>query len=199
MRFAYYRVSAGDQSIDAQRHELGFALGPDAAEFHDEGVSGAVPMLKRPGFAAMAVKMREGDELHVAAVDRLGRDAIDVQATVRQLLDQGVTVHVRGLGQISRGAGELVLAVLAQVADMERRRIWERAEAGRAVARASLEATGKTHRGKTSMGRTQKADPEIVVAWRAANAASISTTAEHFGLSDPTVKRYCAQIRKAAA
>ena len=199
MRSAYYRVSTGDQSVDAQRHELGFILGPDALEFFDEGVSGTIPMMERPGFAALAAKVREGDTLFVSAVDRLGRDAIDIQATVRKLIDSGVIVNVRGLGPIGRGVGELVLGVLAQIADMERRRIWERAEAGRAVARASLAATGRTHKGKLSLGRPFLADAETVAAWRAAHGASISGTARHFDLSIPTVKRYCAAVRLKAA
>jgi putative DNA-invertase from lambdoid prophage Rac len=45
--------------------------------------------------------VREDDGIHVYAVDRLGRDAIDVQTTMRALLAKGVTVDVRGLGQIA--------------------------------------------------------------------------------------------------
>lgn len=69
------------------------------------------------------------------------RDVLDVQSTVRFLLGKGVAVHVQGLGVIAKGAGELILAVLAQVADMERQRIAERTAAGRHVARKSLART----------------------------------------------------------
>jgi putative DNA-invertase from lambdoid prophage Rac len=196
-RIAYYRVSSGDQSTAAQRQELGG--GPFDLEYSDEDVSGTVPMADRPGFAKLLAHVRDGDMLFVAAVDRLGRDAIDVQATVRKLILAGVTVDVKGLGPIGRGVGEIILAVLAQVADMERRRIMERANAGRAAARASLAATGKTHRGKESLGRPRAADPETVAAWRMTNRASISETGKQFDLSDATVKRYCAQFRPQAA
>jgi putative DNA-invertase from lambdoid prophage Rac len=162
-------------------------------EFSDEGVSGATPAKERKGFAALLDFVREGDTLHVYAVDRLGRDALDVQATVRALLTKGVAVHVHGLGVIAKGVGELILAVLAQVADMERQRIIERTAAGRQTAREALERTGKTHRGKASLGRPMEHDPKEVSAWRAANRASIAKTAEHFGLSTSTVKRYAAQ------
>jgi putative DNA-invertase from lambdoid prophage Rac len=190
-RIAYYRVSTTDQSIEAQRHALG---GNFDKEFNDEGVSGATPAAQRPGFAELLAYARHGDEIHVYAVDRLGRDALDVQATVRALLDRGVAVEIHGLGRIARGVGELILAVLAQVADMERQRIAERTAAGRETARTALAATGRTHRGKASLGRPQAADPAAVVAWRTANAASIAKTAEHFGLSVATVKRYCSQV-----
>lgn len=188
-RIAYYRVSTGDQSIESQRLALG---GDFDQEFSDEGVSGGTLAAKRPGFADLLSKVRSGDTVHVYAVDRLGRDALDVQATVRLLIDMGVTVDVHGLGPIVGGVGELILAVLAQVADMERKRITERAQAGRAVARAALEATGRTHRGKESLGRPTAQDAAAVVAWRKANAASITQTARHFGLSPATVKRYSA-------
>lgn len=190
MRFAYYRVSTADQSIEAQRQALG---GPFDREFNDNGVSGAVMAAERAGFAKLLEQIRKGDELHVYAVDRLGRDALDVQATVRRLMRDGITVHVHGLGAISGDIGELILAVLAQVADLERRKIRERTEAGRKAARASLEATGKTHRGKESLGRPKAADAAQVVAWRRERQASIKQTAEHFELSAATVKRYCAE------
>lgn len=187
---AYYRVSTTDQSIDAQRAALNQAQKIDR-EFKDEGVSGAVLAADRPGFSALLQYIREGDTLHVYAVDRLGRDAIDVQTTIRALIAKGVTVEIRGLGQIAKGVGELIIAVLAQVADMERQRIRERTATGRELARATLAATGKTHRGKESLGRPAIADAKAVRAWRLEHKASIKITAEHFSLSESTVKRYC--------
>lgn len=190
-RIAYYRVSSEGQTIDSQRHALANGQGFDR-EFADQGVSGAIPAAQRPEFAKLLAYVREGDTVHVYAVDRLGRDALDVQATVRALLLRGVSLEVHGLGTIGRGVGELILAVLAQVADMERNRITERTAAGRATAKASLEATGKTHRGKASLGRPMRQDPAIVCAWREHNGKSIQETADHFKMSTATVKRYLA-------
>lgn len=187
-RIAYYRVSTADQSIKAQRQSLGGAFDK---EFSDEGVSGAVLAANRPGFGALLSYVREGDTICVYAIDRLGRDALDVQSVIRKLLDKGVTVDVRGLGPIGRGVGELVVAVLAQMADMERTRIKERCDAGREAAKVSLALTGKTHRGKISLGRPVVHDRDQVLAWRRENSASIAMTAAHFGVSAATVKRYC--------
>ena len=188
---AYYRVSSLTQSIEAQKAALTHASVIER-EFTDEGVSGAVLAAQRPGFAAMLDYVREGDTIHVYAVDRLGRDAIDVQTTIRVLLKKGVTLHINGLGSVGPGVGELIVAVLAQVADMERTRINERTTAGRQLAQATLAATGKTHRGKDSLGRPAKADGAAVKAWRTDNKKSISETAKEFKLSESTVKRYCA-------
>jgi putative DNA-invertase from lambdoid prophage Rac len=193
-RVAYYRVSTDGQSIEAQRHALG---GEFAREFSDEGVSGAVLAAERPGFGEALRYLRDGDTLCVAALDRLGRDALDVQATVRRLLNEGVTLDVKGLGPIGRGVGELIVAVLAQLADIERARIKERCDAGRDVARAALAATGKTHRGAAGLGRQiavhkQGISPADVAAWRRENGATISQTMARFGISKATVARYCA-------
>ncbi|MCP3732994.1 recombinase family protein [Sphingomonas sp. MG17] len=189
-RIAYYRVSTGDQSVEAQRQALG---GGFDREFADEGISGATPAATRPAFAKLLSYVREGDTIYVYALDRLGRDALDVQATVRRLLDMGVTVDVRGLGPIGgRGVGEIIVAVLAQISDIERQRIKERCESGRMAAKASLAATGRTHRGKASLGRPKAADAAEVATWRRENSASIPATMAQFGISRATVARYCA-------
>lgn len=188
-RIAYYRVSTHDQSIEAQREALG---GSFDEEFIDEGVSGGTLASDRPGFSKLLAHARKGDAVHVYSIDRLGRDALDVQSTVKQLLDKGVTVDVRGLGPISGDAGRIIVAVLAQMAEIERNRIRERCDAGRAAARAALAATGKTHRGKASLGRPKAADASEVVAWRKGQRASIKETAEYFGISTTSVKRYFA-------
>jgi len=187
---AYYRVSTTGQSIESQKAALTQANLIEQ-EYTDEGISGSVPAANRPGFAAMLAYVRKGDTIHVYAIDRLGRDAIDVQTTIRGLLKKGVTVEVNGLGRIGPGVGELIVAVLAQVADMERARINERTASGRQLAKITLAATGKTHRGKESLGRPVKADPVAVRAWRSENSASIKKTSLHFELSESTVKRYC--------
>jgi putative DNA-invertase from lambdoid prophage Rac len=170
-RVAYFRVSTADQLIDAQRAKM---EGPFDREFVDNAVSGSTMAQSRPGFSAMLQYVREGDTLYLYAVDRLGRDAIDIQTNVRELLEKGVTLHVRGLGPIGRGVGELIIAVLAQIAEMERQRIFERTQAG-----------------KESLGRPQACDPTEVRQWRQENNASIAVTCRQFGISPSTVKRYC--------
>lgn len=188
-RIAYYRVSTGDQSIDAQRAAMG---GGFDNEYSDEGISGATLAADRPGFAKLIANVRKGDTVCVYAVDRLGRDALDVQSTVKRLLDGGVIVDIHGLGQITGDIGKLILAVLAQVAEMERNRITERCNNGRKAAREALAATGKTHKGKHGLGRKPLDAGPAIAAWRKANDASISATAKHFGISNASVKRYCA-------
>lgn len=189
----YLRVSTKDQSIESQRYSLGIAadVNPDNV-FVDEGVSGSIDALDRPGFAQCARFCRKGDTLRVAALDRLGRNAIDVQRTFEALIKKGVIVDILGVGVVAGDVGKLLVTILSGVAQLERSRIAQRTEAGRALARQSLAATGKTHRGKPSLGRPAIVDPAEVRAWRKANGASIAGTAEHFRVSVATVKRACA-------
>lgn len=191
---AYYRISSKSQSIDSQKSSLTHASLIEH-EFKDEGVSGAVVAANRPGFASMMKYIRAGDTLHVYAIDRLGRDSIDVQTTVRDLLAKGVTLEINGVGQIApNGVGKMLVALMAQMAELERERINERTSSGKAVAKVTFAATGKTHKGKASLGgRPAKANAAAVKQWRTDNKKSISETAAHFSLSDSTVKRYCAE------
>lgn len=194
-RIAYYRVSTRGQSIESQRAALG---GGFDKEFKDEGISGTTLAKDRPGLAELLAYAREGDEVHLYSLDRLGRDSIDVQTTARYLKEKGVVLHVRGLGAFVGDMGRMMLAMLAQLAELEREQIIERTQDGRKLAIETLKATGKTHRGKESMGRPFTHQPAEIVAWRTANKASISKTAEHFGISIATVKRAAMLVKDKA-
>jgi putative DNA-invertase from lambdoid prophage Rac len=188
---AYYRVSTNDQSIESQRSALLSAIGLSKfdKEFSDVGISGATIATSRKAFSALKSYLRKGDTLYIYSIDRLGRDSIDIQLVIRDLLQAGVDIHVVGLGLLAQGVGEIVTAVLAQIAQLERTRINERTSAGRKVAKETFLRTGKTHKGKESLGRPKTIDCKEVTQWRASNQASISVTANHFGISVASVKR----------
>lgn len=186
--FAYFRVSTNSQTIEAQRQAIGSNFD---AEFIDSGISGSVMAKDRKGLSELMLVARAGDLVSCYAIDRLGRDSIDVQLTVKQLLEKGVELDIHGIGRIHGDIGKMIVALLAQVAEMERSKIRERTAAGRAVAKASFEATGKTHKGKIRLGRPEAANQVQVKAWRELNSASISQTARQFKISEATVKNYC--------
>lgn len=62
----------------------------------------------------MLGQIRKGESLIVAKLDRLGRDALDVLQTVRQLAERGIKVIVLNLGStdLTSPAGKLLLAML---------------------------------------------------------------------------------------
>ncbi|CSJ76122.1 IS600 ORF2 [Shigella sonnei] len=88
----YCRVSTDDQSITNQQMQIEEAGYNIAKWFTDEAVSGSVKASLRNGFSRLLAYAREGDTVVVVAVDRLGRDTIDVLSTVKALQAKGVTV-----------------------------------------------------------------------------------------------------------
>ena len=192
---AYFRVSTNDQSIASQRSALLSSVGLDKfdKEFSDVGISGATLANSRKGFGELKAYLRKGDTLYIYSLDRLGRDAIDIQMVVRDFLEDGVKVFVVGIGVLDAMAGQIVVAVLAQVAQLERTRINERTAAGRKIAKETFAKTGKTHKGKTSLGRPATIPCKEVTQWRKTNKASIAVTANHFGISVASVKRCATQ------
>ena len=117
----------------------------------------------------------------VSKLDRLGRDAPDVLATIKTLATLGVEVVVLQLGKLdlTSPAGKLMLAMLAAVAELERDLIIERTQAG--LARAKEE--GKT------LGRPAKTTPEQrqAMVQGYANKQSVSALAKLYGVSRATV------------
>ena len=191
-RTAYYlRCSSVGQTIASQRTSLKIPAGHRWV-YADEGVSGAVKAMDRPGFYECVTRgVREGDTLIVSAIDRLGRDAVDVQMTVNMLMSEGVILDVQGIGKIDGEYGKMFVAILSSIAQLEKARIAARTEAGRETARALLAQGKLTQNGKASLGRPAAGDRAAVKAWRDANKSSLAATVEHFGLSLSTVKRYC--------
>lgn len=179
---AYVRVSTDDQSTDAQRHSIA-ALHNVEHWFADEATTGGTKALERPGFADLFKFARKGDTLIVSAIDRLGRDTIDVLVTVEALKAKGVTVlSMREGFDLSSPIGKAMLAMLAAVAELERSNIKARQLAGIARARSQGQ----------KLGAPKRIDDEAVRVWRRANSATIQETATQFDISVAAVKRACA-------
>lgn len=177
--FGYGRVSTGQQTAENQRLELdqaGYKVEPDFW-FADEGISGKVAASQRPAFKAMLGQIRKGETLVVSKLDRLGRDAIDVLQTVRQLGERSVRVVVLQLGNtdLTSPAGKLLLSMLAAVAEMERDLLVERTQAGLARAKAEGKA----------LGRPPKTTPEqqTEIRHRLITGDSVSALARAYGVS----------------
>lgn len=178
---AYARVSTDDQTTENQRMAIE-ARYTVSKWFKDEGVSGAVHAADRPAMSAMLQYVREGDTLVVVAIDRLGRDTIDVLSTVELLQAKGVAViSLREGFDLSTPMGKAMLTMLAAMAELEKANIKARQMAGIERARAE----GK------QLGRKKAIDDVLVAQWRIDNNASIKQAAEHFGISMASVKRAC--------
>jgi DNA invertase Pin-like site-specific DNA recombinase len=180
---AYARVSTDGQSIEAQRHSINqrYNVSEDGW-FTDEATSGTTKALERKGFMALFNYARKGDTVVVAAIDRLGRNTIDVLETVEALKAKGVTViSMREGFDLSSPTGKLMLTMLAAVAELERENIRARQMAGINKAKAD----GR------KLGAPKQHDDIAIAAWRKETGASIAVTADHWSVSLATVKRAC--------
>ena len=179
--FGYGRVSTRDQTSENQRLEIESAGYKVDYWFSDDGVSGAVLASQRPQFREMLGKIRKGEVLVVTKIDRLGRDAIDIQQTVKALKVAGVRVYVTQLGgtDLTSSAGKVLLAMLSAFAEMERDLIVERTQAGLARARAE----------GTKLGRPPKTDEKDrgAIRQRLVGGESVSAVARSYGLSRASV------------
>jgi len=182
--FAYCRVSTIDQTTENQLREIaaaGFSVTPQRAI--TETVSGSVEASLRKGFSKLLDKMEEGDVLVVTKMDRLGRNAMDVRATVDRLTASGIRVHCLALGgmDLTSPAGRMTMGVINAMAEFERDLLIERTQAG--LARAKAE--GKT------LGRPQSLKGGVIETVRARLAAgeSVASVARDHGTSRQTIMR----------
>jgi putative DNA-invertase from lambdoid prophage Rac len=181
--FVYARVSTSDQTTDNQVQEVqraGFDVREDRVVV--ETVSGSVSASERKGFQSLLHKMEAGDVLIVTKLDRLGRNAMDVRATVEHLESIGIRVHCLALGgvDLTSAAGKMTMQILGAVAEFERDLLIERTQAG--LKRAKSE--GK------SLGRPKATGTIEAVRACKANGLTQAQTVRHLSIGLTTVKRY---------
>ena len=182
--FAYCRVSTTGQTTENQLHEIasaGFSVAPQ--RIVPETVSGSMPTAERSGFCKLLDKLEAGDVLVVTKLDRLGRNAMDVRATVEALSGMGVRVHCLALGgvDLTSAAGKMTMGVIAAVAEFERDLLVERTQAGLARAKAEGKALGRP----SALGHAQVAE----VAQRLAAGESVAAVARAMKTSRQTIMR----------
>jgi DNA invertase Pin-like site-specific DNA recombinase len=144
-KIGYARVSTLDQHPEAQIEVLTAA--GCAQVFTDRGVSGT--KASRPELDRCLTYLRQGDQLVVSKLDRLGRSVSHLVHVVEDLRRRGV--HFTTLtGQLDTitPAGRLMFHVLAALAEMERELIRKRTLAGIEHAKAEGRIGGR----KTVMG-----------------------------------------------
>jgi DNA invertase Pin-like site-specific DNA recombinase len=188
----YARVSMADQNNDRQRDEL-IRYGVDPRDIFEDKASGR--NMKRPGWADCSRDLRKGDVLVLSAIDRLGRDLIEVSVVLRELHLKGVDLVVLNqLGLDTRTpTGKMIFAVLLALAQWERESIVERTKQGLAAARA---------RGRIGGSKKRVTDEQIAAAlerYRAPNKESISKLARELEISTQALYRRFKLMREQAA
>lgn len=182
--FIYARVSTVDQNTDNQVHEIesaGFAV--HRRRIVSESISGSVSARERPQFIRLLDRLEPGDVLIVTKLDRLGRNAMDVRATVEQLAEDSVRVHCLALGgvDLTSPAGKMTMGVLSAVAEFERDLLVERTQAGIARARAEGKALGRP----PALTEGERVD----AIGRLAAGESVAKVARDFGTTRQSIMR----------
>jgi DNA invertase Pin-like site-specific DNA recombinase len=146
----YRRVSTADQglgldaqtvAIEAAAIRLGLPLGQT---FTDAGLSGGLPLDKRPALMDALGALRRGDVMIVAKRDRLGRDLLNV-AMIERLVERkgGRIVSGAGEGTDDDGpSGVLMRQICDSFSQYERALIGVRTKAALKAKRAKGERAG---------------------------------------------------------
>lgn len=132
----YIRVSTNEQNIDRQ-------LTSNHKEYIDK-CSGSIPFSERPSAKRLLndISNKRIDTLVVHSIDRLGRNAFDIQTTLNTLSTLSVNVYVENIGLYSiienkpNSIFKMITDVLSNVAEMERLSLLERQKEGIIIAKA---------------------------------------------------------------
>jgi DNA invertase Pin-like site-specific DNA recombinase len=139
----YIRVSSKGQNEARQKDS-------SMIEYFDT-ISGVIPFTERPEAKRLLEDVRTGKikTIVVHSVDRLGRNAYDIQTTMELLNREDVNLIVENLGLHSRIDGrqnpifKMICDLLANVSQIERESIKERIAEGIAIAKAKGKYKGR--------------------------------------------------------
>lgn len=180
-RVGLARVSTNDQDAQLQLDALHAA---GCIKIFEEKVSTRkVPILERKSFVAALDYLRDGDDLVVWRLDRLGRDTLEI-------LQAAELIHARGIGLViltgtmagrytPNGEGKFFFTIMAAFAELERDIIHERTMAGLQAAR---------EQGRVG-GRPTRITPDVaaVVLARLTAGDPVATIAEVVGVGRSTL------------
>ena len=190
MRARYIRVSTAGQSHERQLKK----------EHHNERLfidvcSGSVPFNEREQGRILikAIEAGEIDYISVHAVDRLGRNLLDILTTLQLFDSKEVIVKVDNLGIESRvknksnPAFKLIISVLANISEMERETMLERQREGIALAKAKGNYKGRVKDSVESKDEFLAKYPQVISLLK--QKKSLRDTASRAGVSLNTVQK----------
>lgn len=146
-----------------------------------------------------AVESLKIDKVAVHAIDRLGRNLIDILNTLKTFDEKGIAVKVDNLGIESMVNGKpnpafkLIISVLANISEMERETMLERQREGIAVAKVKGVYKGRVRGSKESDKDFLSKYPEVAKHLR--KGQSLRNTAKLAEVSLGTVQKVKSIIR----
>lgn len=181
MEIMYVRVSTEDQNPDVQI-ELARRRGIEDRFIYQEKRSGK-DVEGRPEFQRMMSQVRSGDTVIVYSIDRFGRNLIDILTNVKKLHEMGVKFQsiMEPAIDTTTEFGELVLGIMAVIAEYHRKYILRKTAEGREEARRQGRHLGRRSNLK------EKDEARIYTLWKGGD--SLKAIAAEFGISIRTVSR----------
>ena len=187
MRIGYARVSTRDQHPEAQ-HDALLAAGCDSGHIYIDKASGK--LAQRPELDKALLVLREGDQLAITKLDRLGRSLAHLIALSADLQKRGVDLVVLDQGiDTSTAVGRMFFQILGAIAEFEHALMSERTMDGLAAARA---------RGRTGGQKSKLRPRQIQLARQMYDETgedgkrrhTVADIAAELGVSRPTVYRH---------
>lgn len=132
----YIRVSSSEQNTIRQENTT--------HKTYIDKCSGSIPFSERPNAIKLLndILNKKIDTLIVHSIDRLGRNAFDIQTTLNTLNNLNINVYVQNIGLYSmienkpNSIFKMITDVLSNVAEMERTSLLERQKEGIIIAKA---------------------------------------------------------------
>ncbi|WP_308345636.1 recombinase family protein [Streptomyces sp. ISL-94] len=179
------RVSTRDQHPEAQQDALRAA---GCEKVFTDKASGK--LARRPELDKALLVLREGDQLVVTKLDRLGRSLENLIELSKRLEAEGVDLVVLDQGiDTSTAVGRMFFQILGAVAEFEHALMSERTVDGLEAARA---------RGRTG-GQKPKLGPRQVKLAREmydSGECTVQQIADEFGVTRPTIYRHLGKTAK---
>ncbi len=179
MIYGYARVSTVAQDLANQLAQLKAA---GCARIFREKITGA--NAERPQLKRLLAAVTHGDLVITPAADRLSRDVTDLLVIARELEKAGAGLRsiAEPLIDTTSDFKEVILAILGVAAKLERRRIKERTERGRADAKAKGVRFGR----KPKLTSHQKAE---AIKRRDKDKETLRSIARSYNVSAATIQR----------
>lgn len=151
--YGYSRVSTLHQDLAVQSDYFK-SKGLEPSQIYGEKESGKSAK-NRDQLQELIKVLKSGDTLFVYKLDRFSRSTVDTLNLVKELSSKGVIIEFGDVGRVDNTpTGQMILTIFSAVAELERSRIIERTQAGRAYK--------KEHDPNYKEGRKKKLNPSQI-------------------------------------
>ncbi|SHG14092.1 recombinase family protein [Flavobacterium johnsoniae] len=144
----YIRVSTEEQNTGRQEVNA-----KEFSKIYIDKTSGAIQFIERKEAKKLLADIETGmvTEIHIASIDRLGRNIIDILTMVELFNEKSIKLFVENIGMFSlidnkpNPSFKMIVSVLGNVAEMERNNMLERQRQGIELAKAKGTYTGRLY------------------------------------------------------